>query len=126
MTATRITKDISSVNRLVSHLYHDARHDPLTGLPNRASILDALEACLSRAIPDNGRVALLYIDLDRFKEVNDRLGHEQGDLALRLVSERFLGAIRENDTLARLGGTSSCFCCGPWSMKRPRKALHSA
>ncbi len=104
VTATRITKDISSVNRLVSHLYHDARHDPLTGLPNRAAILDALEACLSGVFPENGRVAILYIDLDRFKEVNDRLGHEQGDLALRLVSERFLGVIRENDTLARLGG----------------------
>ena len=104
VTATRITKDISSVNRLVSHLYHDARHDPLTGLPNRAAILDALEGCLSGLLPDKDRLALLYIDLDRFKAVNDGLGHEQGDLALRLVSERFLGVIREDDILARLGG----------------------
>ena len=104
VTATRITKDISSVNRLVSHLYHDARHDPLTGLPNRSAILDALEGCLSGLLSEKDRLAVLYIDLDRFKEVNDRLGHEQGDMALRLVSERFLGVIREDDILARLGG----------------------
>jgi diguanylate cyclase (GGDEF)-like protein len=104
VTATRITKDISSVNRLVSHLYHDARHDPLTGLPNRAAVLDALEGFLSGLFSGKERLALLYIDLDHFKEVNDRLGHEQGDMALRLVSERFLGAIREDDILARLGG----------------------
>lgn len=104
LTATRITKDISSVNRLVSHLYHDARHDLLTGLPNRACVMDALDRCLADPSGRERGVALLYIDLDGFKGVNDRLGHDKGDLALQCVAQRFLGVLREGDILARLGG----------------------
>ena len=104
LTATRITKDISSVNRLVSHLYHDARHDLLTELPNRACVMDALDRCLEDPSVRERGLALLYIDLDGFKGVNDRWGHDKGDMALQCVAKRFLGVLREGDILARLGG----------------------
>jgi GGDEF domain-containing protein len=74
VTAARITRDISSVSQLVSSLYHDSHHDPLTGLPNRAAVLETLDRLLSAAHEGTGSLALLYIDLDGFKAVNDRPG----------------------------------------------------
>ena len=104
VTAGRITRDIASVSQLVSSLYHDSHHDLLTGLPNRASVLDSLDRLLSAPPTERGVLALLYIDLDGFKTVNDRLGHDKGDLALVAVSRRFKGVIPEDDILARMGG----------------------
>ncbi len=78
--------------------------DPLTGLPNRRSFVDRLErACTSRRERD-ARTALLFIDLDRFKTINDRLGHDAGDLVLIEVAQTLTAATRSNDTVARLGG----------------------
>jgi len=78
--------------------------DPLTGLPNRRSFVDRLErACTSRRERDT-RVALLFIDLDRFKTINDRLGHDAGDTLLIEVAQTLAAATRSNDTVARLGG----------------------
>jgi diguanylate cyclase (GGDEF)-like protein len=84
---------------------HQAFHDPLTELPNRALFIDRLGQALRRSRREPGpQVAVLLIDLDRFKFVNDSLGHAAGDLLLTQVAERLLGAIRDVDTAARLGG----------------------
>lgn len=83
---------------------HLALHDTLTGLPNRALYADRVESALAAARRSGTDVGLAVVDLDRFKEVNDSLGHQNGDAFLRLVAERMAAAIRPGDTLARLGG----------------------
>lgn len=81
-----------------------ANHDLLTGLPNRARFLERLHEALMNADRDHTGVALLLLDLDRFKTVNDTLGHQAGDQLLKLVSQRLSQCVRETDTVARLGG----------------------
>ncbi|MCW8931206.1 MAG: EAL domain-containing protein [Gammaproteobacteria bacterium] len=85
-------------------LDHQAHHDHLTGLPNRILFLDRLEQSIKKNYRNQSQVALLFIDLDRFKEINDSLGHEAGDKVLKSLSQRLAGQIRECDTLTRLGG----------------------
>ncbi len=85
-------------------LRHQALHDGLTGLPNRTLLLDRLAQVLLAARRRPVSFALLLMDLDRFKEINDTLGHHFGDLLLREVGRRIQASIRENDSLARLGG----------------------
>ena len=81
-----------------------AYHDALTDLPNRALLLDRLAQALAGARRNQGRFAVMFIDLDRFKNINDSLGHAAGDIVLKQVAERLRGCARENDTVARLGG----------------------
>ena len=81
-----------------------AYHDALTDLPNRALLLDRVAQALASAHRNKGRFAVLYIDLDRFKTINDSLGHPVGDMVLKQVAERMQGCARECDTVARLGG----------------------
>ena len=81
-----------------------AYHDDLTGLPNRRLLEDRLEQALTRADRSGSKVAVLLLDLDRFKEVNDTYGHRIGDLALKQVVMRLSGRMRMSDTLARSGG----------------------
>lgn len=81
-----------------------ANHDLLTGLPNRARFLERLHEALINADRDHTRVAVLLLDLDRFKTINDTLGHHAGDQLLKLVSQRLSQCVRETDTVARLGG----------------------
>ena len=85
-------------------LKHMALHDSLTGLPNRKLLNDRLEQLLMQADRQATRFALFLIDLDRFKEINDTLGHHFGDELLKMVCERITGAVRMKDTVARLGG----------------------
>ncbi len=81
-----------------------ANHDPLTGLANRARFLEKLHEALLNADRDNTGCALILLDLDRFKSINDTLGHHAGDLLLKMVAQRLLRCVRETDTVARLGG----------------------
>jgi diguanylate cyclase (GGDEF)-like protein/PAS domain S-box-containing protein len=85
-------------------LRHIARHDALTDLPNRGLFDDRLRSALVKARLDGDRLALLYIDLDRFKQVNDTYGHATGDLLLREVGHRIRHCVRDSDTIGRLGG----------------------
>lgn len=87
-----------------AQLHHAATHDPLTALPNRALLADRLEQAIANAERHRSRFALLVVDLDRFKSVNDSLGHMAGDTMLREVARRLGRLLRKADTLARLGG----------------------
>jgi diguanylate cyclase (GGDEF)-like protein/PAS domain S-box-containing protein len=97
-------RDISERVRLEEQLTRQAFHDGLTGLANRALFRDRLEQALARSERSSGILALLLVDLDGFKQVNDSLGHDAGDQLLQAVAERFAAEIRPSDTLARLGG----------------------
>lgn len=87
-----------------SHLDHMAHHDSLTQLPNRTLLRDRLEQAIARSRRDNTMVALMFLDLDRFKQINDSLGHDMGDELLVLVAQRLMACIRSTDTVSRLGG----------------------
>jgi diguanylate cyclase (GGDEF)-like protein len=90
--------------RLVDEIRHQATHDHLTGLPNRVLVLDRAEQMLARAHRNATDIALMFVDLDGFKDVNDTLGHQVGDEILRAVATRFRAVVRETDTVGRLGG----------------------
>jgi diguanylate cyclase (GGDEF)-like protein/PAS domain S-box-containing protein len=90
--------------RMQEQLQHMARHDGLTGLPNRQLFLDRLDAALARAVRSGGGFALLYLDLDNFKQVNDRHGHGAGDVLLCEVARRLQQAVRDVDSVGRIGG----------------------
>jgi diguanylate cyclase (GGDEF)-like protein/PAS domain S-box-containing protein len=96
--------DTTDRKRLESKLIHDALHDPLTGVANRVLMRDHLERALARREPAPGRVALLFIDLDDFKRVNDSFGHATGDQILVQVAERMNGAVRGEDVVGRQSG----------------------
>jgi len=96
--------DITGRKELERRLEHQAYHDPLTGLPNRTLLNDRLKIALSRTQRKGGRVAVLILDLDGFKEVNDTLGHRAGDVMLKEVAGRLSASLRPHDTAARLGG----------------------
>jgi diguanylate cyclase (GGDEF)-like protein len=85
--------------------------DPLTGLPNRALILDHLRLALARSRRQPSRVGVLFVDLDRFKIVNDRMGHEAGDAVLMATGDRLRAALRPPDTVGRLGGDEFVAVC---------------
>ncbi len=96
--------DITERKRAEERLEHQAFHDPLTGLANRALFMDRLEHALSRMDRRKEPIAVLFVDLDNFKIVNDSLGHEVGDNLLAEVGERLESCVRPEDTVARLGG----------------------
>ena len=106
-TYVDITKQRNIENELKKQkdiLHHQAHHDALTGLPNRLLFSDKLEQTIQKAKRNNSKIALLFIDLDHFKEINDSLGHDIGDKILKEVTYRLSKTIRKEDTLARLGG----------------------
>ncbi|MCD6432723.1 MAG: diguanylate cyclase [Sulfurimonas sp.] len=96
--------DISKRKKAEEKLQYQAYHDSLTKLPNRALFQDRLEQSIEKAKRSNNKIALFFIDLDYFKEINDSLGHEIGDKVLQTVTNRLQKTVRKEDTLARLGG----------------------
>ena len=100
----QIQQQIAELNCRREEMENLARHDPLTGLANRRLLVEHAEHAFASARRDNERLAVLFIDLDRFKPINDNLGHAVGDLLLKAVAERIRGVIRESDTPARIGG----------------------
>lgn len=107
-------------------LEHQAMHDALTELPNRALLLDRLEHALSSAFRDHSPLALLMMDLDRFKEINDTLGHQVGDQLLQEVSQRLLATVRESDTVARLGGDEFALVLADSNVEQARRVAAKA
>jgi diguanylate cyclase (GGDEF)-like protein/PAS domain S-box-containing protein len=99
-----ITREINEMRQIEVALQHLATHDALTELPNRFLLVDRLNQLLSRADRSGSYFAVLFMDLDRFKEVNDSHGHEVGDLLLRAVAQRLAESVRQSDTVARIGG----------------------
>jgi len=99
-----IMRDNTERRLAEQNTFFHANHDGLTGLANRARFLERLHEALINADRDSTRVAVLLLDLDRFKAINDSLGHHAGDQLLKLVAQRLLKCVRETDTVARLGG----------------------
>jgi len=99
-----LVRDISERKRIEATMHHQASYDTLTGLANRRLFGDRLKVEISKAERGGGNVALLFIDLDNFKEINDTLGHHYGDQLLIQAAHRIQQCVRESDTLARMGG----------------------
>ena len=122
--------DITDLKRSEERLRHIAHHDALTGLPNRVLFHDRLEQALAHSRRSKILTALLFIDLDRFKIINDTLGHRSGDELLKRAAERLRGCVREVDTVARLGGDEFAVILGDLSVREDaavvaRKVLHT-
>jgi diguanylate cyclase (GGDEF)-like protein/PAS domain S-box-containing protein len=93
-----------AVQKAKDALGYQAEHDSLTGLPNRTLYFDRLRQAIKKSARDESKIAVIFIDLDRFKEINDSLGHETGDILVQLLGKRIESQLREADTLARFGG----------------------
>ncbi len=119
-----VMTDISQLKRSEAQLEYLAHHDPLTDLPNRLLLQLRVQHAIDQAARDDRHVALLFIDLDRFKNVNDSLGHPAGDELLKAIATRLRARLREVDTLARLGGDE--FVLLIESMEAPEDAAHVA
>jgi diguanylate cyclase (GGDEF)-like protein len=106
-----ISRDVTAQIRAEKALAHQALHDPLTGLPNRIALIDRLSQALLAMERHPAQVAVLFIDLDNFKEINDSYGHDAGDLVLAEVGRRLSVLARRGDTVARLGGDEFVMLC---------------
>jgi diguanylate cyclase (GGDEF)-like protein/PAS domain S-box-containing protein len=99
-----VGRDVTERKLAAARIHHLAHHDSLTGLPNRVLFQERLRTALAQAKRLGHKVALMFLDLDKFKDINDTLGHHLGDLLLKAVAKRLLRCVRETDTVARLGG----------------------
>ncbi|MDP1691845.1 MAG: diguanylate cyclase [Burkholderiaceae bacterium] len=99
-----VFSDITARKATEGRIRHLAMHDALTDLPNRTLLTERLEQAIIRARRDRSHLGLMYFDLDRFKPINDRFGHELGDLLLKAVARRVVDCVRASDTVARIGG----------------------
>ncbi len=115
---------LEEVRQQKDDLQHLAHHDSLTNLPNRALFLMRLKQAISKAKRSATQMAVLFVDLDRFKEINDSLGHAFGDQVLKEVAERFKHSVREDDTIARLGGDEFTFILE--NLHKPQHAAQMA
>jgi diguanylate cyclase (GGDEF)-like protein len=118
----QLEHEISERRRAEAQVWHQAHHDPLTGLPNRVLFFDRLDTAIERADRNGSNFALLYIDIDGFKPVNDRHGHTTGDRLLQEIAQRLNNHVRRSDTVARLGGDE--FSVILEVVKGPDEALH--
>jgi diguanylate cyclase (GGDEF)-like protein/PAS domain S-box-containing protein len=112
------------INKEMAHLAHSAEHDPLTGLPNRLLLNDRINQAIALAHRHLGKVAVLFLDLDGFKHINDSLGHSVGDKLLQSVSKRLLSCVRSPDTVSRNGGDE--FILVLQEMEQPNQAAVTA
>lgn len=103
-TAEELGRSNAELRQAEGHLRHIAYHDALTGLPNRKLLFDQLNQSIEWASQNEQIIAVLFLDLDRFKQINDSEGHLMGDLLLKAVGQRLIGCLRSSDTVARLGG----------------------
>jgi len=122
--------DITALKRTEARLRHIAHHDALTALPNRILFQDRLDHALAQSRRTKNLAAVLFIDLDRFKIINDTLGHRSGDDLLKIAAERLRGCVREVDTVARLGGDEFAIVLGDLNSREDaavvaRKVLHA-
>jgi diguanylate cyclase (GGDEF)-like protein len=99
-----VSADISERKAAEEKMHHLANYDPLTDLPNRSLMDDRLHQAIAAAKRDKANMALMFLDLDKFKPINDTLGHAVGDLLLKEASRRMLECVRESDTVGRIGG----------------------
>ncbi|OEF28115.1 sensor domain-containing diguanylate cyclase [Vibrio rumoiensis] len=99
-----VKEDITALTEAKKKIQHLAHHDNLTGLPTRALMMERLESALLKAQSNHCQVAVLFIDIDGFKAVNDTFGHATGDELLKLISEKLCVCVRDTDTVARIGG----------------------
>lgn len=106
-----LVRDVSDAQRLHRELLHQASHDPLTGLANRAHFRRVTTEAVDRLRRDGGTIAVLFVDLDRLKEINDAAGHEVGDRVIVAAGRRLAGAVRPSDVVARLGGDEFVALC---------------
>ena len=98
------SRDFTERKRLTDHVSHLAHYDQLTGLANRTLLRDRLQQAILRAQRHNERVAIFLLDIDKFKHINDTMGHAAGDALLVAVAKRLAASVRETDTIARMGG----------------------
>jgi diguanylate cyclase (GGDEF)-like protein/PAS domain S-box-containing protein len=111
VSVSSISRDITERRELEAQLAHQALRDPLTALPNRLLLIDRLQQAITRATREHSLCAALFLDLDRFKLINDGLGHAAGDELLRLASRRISSVLRSGDTVGRLGGDEFLVIC---------------
>jgi diguanylate cyclase (GGDEF)-like protein/PAS domain S-box-containing protein len=102
--AVIVFHDVGAARALSLRMSHLAQHDVLTGLPNRMLLTDRLDRAIAAASRHDSKLAVLFMDLDRFKLINDRLGHAVGDQVLQSVASRLVAGVRKSDTVSRLGG----------------------
>lgn len=121
-----IFSDITERKAREEYIRHQAEHDFLTGLPNRVLLADRFDRLAAGARRHPQRIALLFIDLDGFKDINDRYGHRAGDTLLTAIAERLQGAVRTTDTVSRLGGDEFiCLLTAIGSIQAARKAAEA-
>lgn len=116
-----VFNDITNIRRNEEEIKYQAYHDLLTGLPNRSVFLDRLDNAIARSERDGHIMAVLFLDLDNFKQLNDTLGHTTGDLLLKGISMRLVGCLREVDTVSRFSGDE--FTVYLENINRPEDAL---
>ncbi len=110
-----VLRDVTDMVNAEDKLTHDALHDTLTGLPNRVLLLDRLTTALSRSERQGREIAVLFCDLDGFKQVNDTAGHAAGDAVLIETAKRLRDVVRDGDTVARVGGDEFVLVIEPWN-----------
>src|SRR6185295_11187416 len=99
-----LDRRLADLRQAEADLQRLARYDSLTGLPNRSFFMESLDQSILRAERHRGRLALVFIDVDGFKAINDSFGHAAGDILLRALAERLRSSTRKTDTVARIGG----------------------